>query len=45
MDLTAYDAYFQGKLNDHELPQEELERSTSVFKDLPKPSTAKTGKW
>jgi tryptophan synthase beta chain len=45
VDLAAYDAYFQGKLKDHELPQEELDKSTSVFKDLPKPSTAKTGKW
>ncbi|RLB65699.1 MAG: TrpB-like pyridoxal phosphate-dependent enzyme [Deltaproteobacteria bacterium] len=45
VDLAAYDAYFQGKLVDHELAQEDLEKSTAVLDNLPKPSTAKTGKW
>jgi len=37
MDLSGYDAYFRGKLSDHALPQEELEKSLASIKDLPKP--------
>jgi tryptophan synthase beta chain len=45
MDLSGYDNYFQGKLTDYALPEEELQRGLEPLKDLPKPSTAKTGKW
>jgi len=37
MDLTGYDAYLSGKLTDYELPQEDLDKFTSVLNDLPKP--------
>jgi tryptophan synthase beta chain len=37
MDLTGYDAYFQGKLKDYPLPEEDLKKSLAALKDLPKP--------
>ena len=45
MDLSGYDAYLTGKLKDYELPDADLKKSTAILKDLPKPSTKKTGKW
>jgi tryptophan synthase beta chain len=45
MDLSGYDAYLSGKLKDYELPDSDLKKSTACLKDLPKPSTKKTGKW
>ncbi|MFC1670927.1 pyridoxal-phosphate dependent enzyme, partial [Spirochaetota bacterium] len=45
MDLNGYDAYMQGKLTDYELPEEDLKKGLDELKDLPKPSTGKTGKW
>ncbi|MCK4625151.1 MAG: TrpB-like pyridoxal phosphate-dependent enzyme [Phycisphaerae bacterium] len=45
MDLTGYDAYFQGKLIDYSLPQEEIDKGIEELKDLPKPEVHKTGKW
>ena len=45
MDLTGYDAYLGGRLQDYELPEDELKKSTAILKDLPKPSTENTGKW
>jgi tryptophan synthase beta chain len=45
MDLTGYDAYFQGKLVDYSLPQEELEQNLEELAGLPKPQLTKTGKW
>jgi len=45
MDLTGYDAYFQGQLVDYPLPEEELKKSLASIEGLPKPSSAKTGKW
>jgi len=45
MDLTGYQAYQEGKLIDYPLPEEELQNSLKVIENLPKPSTAKTGKW
>ncbi len=38
MDLTGYQAYFEGKLKDYPLPQEELERSLASLQGLPKPA-------
>jgi tryptophan synthase beta chain len=45
MDLLGYDAYFQGKLTDYSLPQEEIDKGIEELKDLPKPEIHKTGKW
>jgi tryptophan synthase beta chain len=45
MDLTGYQAFMDGKLMDHALTEGELKQSVRVMEGLPKPSTAKTGKW
>jgi len=45
MDLTGYQAYLEGKLVDYPLPEEELQKSLKALENLPKPSSAKTGKW
>jgi len=45
MDLTGYQAFLEGKLVDHAISEDELRQSVSVMDGLPKPSTAKTGKW
>jgi tryptophan synthase beta chain len=37
MDLSAYDLYFSGKLEDYELPEEEIRRALEEIKDLPRP--------
>lgn len=45
MDLSGYDAFMSGKLKDHELPQQDLEKFTAPLKNLPKAEARKTGKW
>ncbi len=45
MDLTGYQAYLEGKLVDYPLPDEEMQKSLTSLENLPKPSTAKSGKW
>ena len=45
MDLTGYKAYLEGKLVDYPLPDEEMQKSLTSLENLPKPSTAKSGKW
>ncbi len=45
MDLTGYQAFMEGRLHDYPLPDTDLKKSISVMDGLPKPSTAKTGKW
>jgi tryptophan synthase beta chain len=45
MDLTGYQAFLEGRLADYPLPDEELQKSIAVMDGLPKPSTAKSGKW
>lgn len=35
-DMAAYDAFFAGKLADHELPEEEIKRTLELIKDYPK---------
>ncbi len=45
MDLTGYDAFFQGRLVDYPLPEDELKKSLASIEGLPKPPAAKTGKW
>jgi len=37
MDLSAYDAYFAGKLTDYALPEEELRKSLAAIEGLPRP--------
>ncbi len=38
MDLTGYQAYFDGKLADYDLPEEQLIRSLASMEGLPKPA-------
>jgi tryptophan synthase beta chain len=45
MDLTGYDAYFSGMLQDYPLPEDEMKKSLKAIENLPKASLAKTGKW
>ncbi|HET6428116.1 MAG TPA: TrpB-like pyridoxal phosphate-dependent enzyme [Phycisphaerae bacterium] len=45
MDLTGYDAYFQGKLTDYALPEEDLAKSLASIKGLPPAAARKSGKW
>jgi tryptophan synthase beta chain len=37
VDLAAYDAFFTGKLADHEFPQSEIERALKAIENFPKP--------
>jgi tryptophan synthase beta chain len=37
VDMAAYAAYLDGKLSDHDLPEEEIERALKDIADLPKP--------
>ena len=43
MDLLGFEAYMQGKLQDHSMPDEELQKSLAGIKDLPKPNPIKVG--
>jgi tryptophan synthase beta chain len=36
-DMSAYESYFDGTLEDFELPEEEIRRALNAIKDLPKP--------
>ncbi len=45
MDLSGYDSYLSGKLQDYSLSEEELSKYQEALKDLPKPEIKKTGKW
>jgi len=38
MDLAAYDAYLSGKLEDYELPEEEIQKALAAIKNLPRPA-------
>jgi tryptophan synthase beta chain len=40
VDLAAYDSYFQGKLSDHDLPQEQIDAALKDIAALPKPRQA-----
>jgi tryptophan synthase beta chain len=37
-DLGAYDAYLHGRLEDFELPEEEIQRALQAIEPLPKPA-------
>ncbi|MBW1777139.1 MAG: TrpB-like pyridoxal phosphate-dependent enzyme, partial [Deltaproteobacteria bacterium] len=41
VDMAAYEAYLSGKLKNHELPQEEIDRALSDIAPLPKPKQYK----
>ncbi len=41
VDLAAYEAFFRGKLSDHELPQEQIDAALRDIEPLPKPRQAK----
>jgi tryptophan synthase beta chain len=45
MDLTGYDRYFAGELQDYDLPEDVLQKSLESLSKLPKPQLAKSGKW
>jgi len=45
MDLTGYQKYLSGELEDYPLPDEEMEKSLKGIEGLPKPKKSKTGKW
>jgi tryptophan synthase beta chain len=38
MDLTGYEAYFDDKLSDYELPESDLQKSLAAMDGLPKPA-------
>jgi tryptophan synthase beta chain len=44
-DLAGYDAFFQGKLQDYLLPEDEMRKSLAAIEGHPKPPANKTGKW
>jgi tryptophan synthase beta chain len=44
MDLNGYDSFFQGRLKDYALPEEELQKSLDSIKNMPKPMIVKGGK-
>ena len=37
--MAAYDAFLHGRLEDHELPEAEIERALRAIEPLPKPAT------
>lgn len=45
MDLTGYQAFMEGKLEDYTLPEAKLQASLKAIENLPKPSLEKSGKW
>ncbi|MBN2378122.1 MAG: TrpB-like pyridoxal phosphate-dependent enzyme [Sedimentisphaerales bacterium] len=45
MDLTGYQAYLSGRLEDFALPEHEMQESLKSMADLPKPPMNKSGKW
>jgi tryptophan synthase beta chain len=45
MDLSGYDKYFSGQLQDYELPDREVKKAMEAIKHHPKPAIARTGKW
>jgi tryptophan synthase beta chain len=45
MDLTGYEKFLAGELTNYALPEEEMRASLASLEGLPRPSTAKTGKW
>jgi len=44
VDMGAYEAYLRGKLSDHALPEEEIQRALRDISKLPKPRQYRPGK-
>ena len=42
-DMAAYESYFDGVMEDYELPEEEIQRALRAIKDHPDPGTVLTG--
>jgi tryptophan synthase beta chain len=42
LDLGAYDKYFSGELFDYSLDDAEIEKSTEILKNYPKPQNIKS---
>ncbi len=45
MDMKGYEAYFSGALEDHALPQDELEANLEAISGYPKPEQRRSGRW
>ena len=45
LDLTGYQKFLAGELQDHALPDEELARNLRLLEALPKAEARKTGRW
>ncbi len=45
MDLTGYERYFAGDLQDYALPEAEMSKSLKAIEGLPLPPKVRTGKW
>jgi tryptophan synthase beta chain len=45
MDLTGYEKYLTGQLEDYPLPEEMLQRALKPLEKLPKPQPARSGRW
>jgi tryptophan synthase beta chain len=45
MDLAGYEKYFAGELANHELPEEELQRSLEAMRGQPTAAIASSGRW
>jgi len=45
LDLSGYQNFLAGKLQDYPLPDEEMRKSLKGIEGLPKPKVLKTGKW
>jgi tryptophan synthase beta chain len=45
LDLTGYQKFLAGELQDHALPEEELARNLRLLEALPRADARKTGRW
>ena len=45
MDLQGYERFLANELADHELPQEELDRSLERIAGQPKAAVSRSGRW
>ena len=45
MDLSGYEKFLQGELDDYSLPDDDIKKFLEPLEGYPKPSKAKSGKW
>jgi tryptophan synthase beta chain len=45
MDMLGYQKFFEGKLSDYVLPQEQIDKAEKELEAFPKAEARKTGKW